>query len=92
MEDIDGKVRETTDNVIKILEKDGKIADVDLNTVNSALKVFEQAIRIKPNAASVHLTRGVTYCALKRWLEARYAFKQMIRIDLLIMLLHTFHG
>jgi hypothetical protein len=44
MEDIDGKVRKTTDNWIKILEKDGKIADVDLNTVNSALKVFEQAI------------------------------------------------
>ena len=44
MEDIDGKVRKTTDNWIKILEKDGEIADVDLNTVNSALKVFEQAI------------------------------------------------
>ena len=75
MEDIDGEVRKATDNVIKILEKDGKIADVDLNTVNSALKVFEQAIRIKPNAASMRLTRGVTYCALKRWLEARDAFK-----------------
>ncbi|HHT9129995.1 MAG TPA: hypothetical protein ACFYEC_03920 [Candidatus Brocadiaceae bacterium] len=75
MEDIDGKVRKTTDSWIKILEKDGKIADVDLNTVNSALKVFEQAIRIKPNAASMRLTMGVTYCALKRWLEARDAFK-----------------
>ena len=81
MEDIDGEVRKATDNVIKILEKDGKIADADLNTVNSALKVFEQAIRIKPNAASVYFTMGVIYYALERWSEARDAFRQVIRIE-----------
>ncbi|MDE1888710.1 MAG: tetratricopeptide repeat protein [Planctomycetota bacterium] len=81
MEDINREVRDATDNVIKILEKDGKVADADLNTVNSALKVFEQAIRIKPNDASVYFTMGVTYCALERWSEAREVLEQVVRIE-----------